>query len=149
MMTVAKYGSEALALRKADEDLLDVFQWNCLRIVLGTRLTDRISNNRLYKKCGSIPLSWAIMKERLRWLGHVVRMKDDRFPKIVLFGQPCRTKLTAGHPRPGWEDVVKKDLKDMGTLWDGVKREALNRLGWRRSVRSCVGLRLLSSAVSC
>ena len=56
-MTVVKYGSEAWALRKADENLLDVFQRNCLRIVLGTRLTDRISNSRLYEKCGSIPLS--------------------------------------------------------------------------------------------
>ena len=31
----------------------------------------------------------------------------------------------------------------MGTSWAGVKREALNRLVWRRSVRSCVGLRRL------
>ena len=60
-MTVVKYGSEEWVLRKADENLLGVF-----RIVLGTRLTDRISNSRLYEKCGSILLSRAIMKERLR-----------------------------------------------------------------------------------
>ena len=75
---MVKYGSEAWALRKADEDLLDVFQRNCLWIVLGTWLTDHISNSRLYKKYGSILLSRAIMKERLRWLGHVLGMKDDR-----------------------------------------------------------------------
>jgi len=85
-MTVAKYGSEACSLRKADEDLLNVFQRNFLRIVLGTQLNDHISNSRLYKKCGSIPLSVAIMKQRLRWLENVLRMKDDRLPKIVLFG---------------------------------------------------------------
>jgi hypothetical protein len=62
-MTVVKYGSEAWPLRKADEDLLEVFHRNCLKIVLGTLLTDRMSNNRLYEKCGSIPLSRAIMKE--------------------------------------------------------------------------------------
>ena len=38
-----------------------------------------------YEKCGSILLSTAIMKESLRWLGHVLRMKDDRLPKIVPF----------------------------------------------------------------
>ena len=74
-----------MGTRKADENLLDVFQRNCLRIVLGTRLTDSISNSSLYEKCGSIPFSGAIMKERLKWLGHVLRMKDDRLPKIVLF----------------------------------------------------------------
>ena len=147
-MTVVKYGSEAWALRKADENLLDFFQRNCLRIVLGTRLTDRISNSRLYEKCGSIPFSRAIMKERLRWLGHVLRMKDDRLPKIVLFAQPLGATRKAGRPRMGWEDVINKNLKEMGTSWEGVKREALNRLGWRRSVRSCVGLRRLGAAVS-
>jgi len=34
-------------------------------IVLGTRLTDRISKSRLYEKCGSIPLSRAIMKKKI------------------------------------------------------------------------------------
>jgi hypothetical protein len=70
-----------------------------------------------------------------------VRMKDDRLPKIVLFGQPSRTKRKTGRPRRGLEDVIKKDLKEMGTSWAGVKREPLNRLGWRSRVRSCVGLR--------
>jgi len=36
----------------------------------------------------------------------------------------------------------------MGILWEVVKKEALNRLGWRRSVRSCFGLRRLGAAVS-
>ena len=63
VMTVVKYGSEPWALRKADENLQDVFQRYCLRIVLGTRLTDRISNCRLYEKCGSVPLYRAIMKK--------------------------------------------------------------------------------------
>ena len=134
---------------KSDEDLLDFFQRNCLRIVLGTRLTDRISNNGLYEKCASIQLFRAIIKERLRWLGHVVWVKDERLPKIVLFDQPSRAKQKAGRPCLGWEDVIKKDLKEMGTSWAGVKRDALNRLGWRRSVRSCVGLRQLGAAVSC
>ena len=147
-MTVVKYGSEAWALQKADENLLDLFQRNCLRIVLGTQLTDCISNSRLYEKCGSIPLSVAIMKERLRWLGHVLWMKDDRLRKSVLFGQPSGATQKAGRPCLGWEDVINKDLKEMGTSWEGVKREALNRLGWRRSVRSCVGLRRLGAAVS-
>jgi len=28
-----------------------------------------------------------------------------------------------------WEDVIKKDLKGIETSWEGVKREALNKLG--------------------
>ena len=67
------------------------------------------------------------MKERLRWLGHDVRMKKDRLSKVVLVGQPSRAKLKAGCPSLGWEDVIKKVLKEMDFL-GGCKREALNRL---------------------
>ena len=86
--------------RKADEDLLYVFQRDCRRTVLGTRLTDRISNWP-YENCDSIPLSRAIMRERLRWLEHVQRVMDDRLPKIVHFGQPSRAKRKTGLPRQG------------------------------------------------
>ena len=147
-MTVVKYGSEAWALEKADENLLDVFQRNCLWIVWGTWLTDHVLNSRLYKKYGLISLSRAIMKERLRWLGHVLWMKDDRLLKIVLFGQLSGATQKAGCPCLCWEDVINKDLNEMGTSWEGVKREALNRLGLGRSVHSCVGLRQIGAAVS-
>ena len=88
------------------------------------------------------------MKERLKWLGHVLRMEDDRLPKIVLFRQPSGATRKAGRPHLGWKDVINKDLKEMETSWEGVKREALNILGWRRSVRRSVGLRWLGGVVS-
>ena len=88
------------------------------------------------------------MKERLRWPGHVLRLKGDRLSKIVLFSQPSGGTRKAGRPCLGWEDVIIKDLKEMGTSWEGVKREALNRLGWRKRMRCCVGLRRLGAAVS-
>ena len=86
------------------------------------------------------------MTERSRWLGHVLCMKADKLPKIVLFGQPSRAKGKAGRPRLRREDVKNKDLKERGTSWEGLKREALKRLEWRRSVRSCVGFRRLGAA---
>ena len=93
--------------------------------------------------CGSIPLSRAIMRERLKWLGHVLRLKDKKLPNIVLFGQPALAKQNAGRLRFGREDFIKKDLKETGISWEGVKREALNRLGRRKRVRSYVGFRRL------
>ena len=122
VMVVVKYGSEAWVFRKADGDLLDVFERNYLRIVLGAWPTDCISYSRPFKKYSLIPLSRAIMKEKLRWHGHAVQMKDDRLPKIVLFGQPPRIKRKASHPCLVWKDILKKDLKEMETSWVGVKR---------------------------
>jgi len=38
--------------------------------------------------------------------------------------EPAEPKL-----RSRWEDVTKKDLREIGTSWEGIKRETLNRLG--------------------
>ena len=113
-------------LRKSEGRFAKCFLEKLLMDDKGSQLNDRISNSRLYEKRGSIPFSRAIMKETLRWVKHVLRMKDDRLPKV--FGQPSRAKRKAGHPRLRWEDVIKKDLKEIGTSWEGVKREALNIL---------------------
>ena len=75
-------------------------------------------------------------------------LKDDRLPKIVLFGQPSGATRKASRPHLGWEDVINKDLKEMGTSWEGVKREVLHRLGWGRSVRSYAGFRRLGAEMS-
>ena len=75
-------------------------------------------------------------------------MKDDRLPENVLFGQPSWAKRKASHPHLGWEDVIKTDLKEMRTSREGVMREALNRLRWRRSVRSYAGPRWICAVVS-
>ena len=95
MMTVVKYDSGAWALRKTEEDFLEIFPRYCPQTVLGSRLTDRIYNGRLYEMFGSISLSSTVIKERLRWLWHILWMKDARLPMIVLFGQPSGTKQKA------------------------------------------------------
>ena len=99
-----------------EEDLLDVFQRDYLRNSLNTGLTNRISNSKLYKKCSSIPLSRAIIRERLIFQGNILWVWDDKLPKLVLVGQPSTATLKAGRSRMGWQDVRRKDLRKMELL---------------------------------
>lgn len=148
VISVVRYGSETWALRRKEEDILDVFQRNCLRTILGIRRRDNVSNETLYERSGSNPLSKVIAGERLRWLGHVLRMTDERLPRLLLFGKPQEGRKKAGRPVMGWEEVIRKDLKNIGLSWEVAKVEAQNRGGWRRSVRQSTVLRRLPAAMS-
>ena len=65
-------------------------------------------------------------------------MRDDRLPKIILVDQLSWAKQKADHLQ--WDGKIPKErFKGSVTSWESVKREALNRLGRKRSVRSCVG----------
>ena len=78
----------------------------------------------------------------------MLRLKYKRLLKFFLFGQSSRAKRKSDHLWLGWEDVVSKDLRKMGTSWETVKRKVLNKSECEMSVLSCVGLRRLDAAVS-
>jgi hypothetical protein len=64
---------------------------------------------------------------RLEWLGHVIRMKENRSVKKILEGK-LEGRRGKGRPRLRWINGVEDDLRKLG-----VKRwrmKALNREEW-------------------
>ena len=133
VVTVVKCCSETWALRKTGGGGFAIcFPKNCLRIVLNTRLIGPISNSKLQENCDSIQIPRPIMIVRLRFFWLVLRIRDERLPKIFMSA-----------------DYVRKYLKEIKTICKGVNWETLNVLRRRRSVRTCIGLRHLDATVSC
>ena len=66
-----------------------------------------------------------IVKERrLRWLGHVLRMEDDRIPKQATRWQiDSFTRRRAGRPRSNW---ITRDLKSIGMAWEDAEQAAVD-----------------------
>ena len=58
-------------------------------------------------------MSDIIRRRRLEWLGHVVRMSDDRIPKQYCFGCLEKTRPPTG-PRLIFKDCIANDLKRLG-----------------------------------
>ena len=91
VLGVLLYGVETLTLKRAHSQKLEGFHNRCLRAILGiTRArqrAERITTVRVQNMIG-IPesLEDLITARRLRWLGHVARMEDNRLPKQILFG---------------------------------------------------------------
>ena len=67
---------------------------------------------------------------RLRWLGHVARMSENRHPKKLLFGW-----LPQKHPTHGtklrWRDKVRQDLKKCEIDETSWYKEAQDHTRWR------------------
>jgi hypothetical protein len=70
-----------------------------------------------------------IKAQRLRWLGHVARMGEDRLPKRIL-QEKIFSSRRRGRPKLRWLDDVKKDSHIMRvTKWE---EKARNREEWRQ-----------------
>jgi hypothetical protein len=48
-----------------------------------------------------------IKSSRMRWVGHVACMGENRNPYKIVVGKP-EGKIPLGRPRHGWEDNIKK-----------------------------------------
>jgi len=75
-----------------------------------------------------------LSERRLRWLGHVIRMDQQRIPQQALHWEVPGFKRGPGCPRTNRRSIVNKDLLRMGLTWEEAEVAALNRPEWRRSV---------------
>ena len=100
-----------------DEKSLRIFERNILRKIYGPVREGenwRIrSNAELQQLIHERDLVKFIKSQRIRWLGHVERMEEDRMNKRMMQGRLyCGRRR--GRPRMRWLDEVLKDLMKLG-----------------------------------
>ena len=75
-----------------------------------------------------------VKSRRMRWVGHVARMGEDRGVHRVLVGKP-EGKRPLGKPRRRWEDNIKMDLREFG----GGRGDWMELAQYRDRWRALVG----------
>lgn len=85
----------------------------------------------LYEIIGKEDIIRCIKASRLRWIGHVERMSEDRLQKKVMNSQIIGVRKRE-RPRKRWLQDVEEDLKKLNVR--GWKEKAKDRNDWRRIV---------------
>ena len=139
IMPVLTYGAEAWTMTTSDEATLGVFERKILRKIFGPLHVGngeyrRRWNDELYELYDDIDIAQRIKIQRLRWLGHVVRM-DTNAPALKVFDAvPAGGSRGRGRPPLRWKDQVEKDLASLGVSnWRRLARE---RNDWRALLNS-------------
>jgi len=83
-------------------------------------------------------LDLIIKQRRLRWLGHVLRMDDDRIPKHAISWEISATSRGPGRPRKNWNDIIRQDLKSIRVAWEDAEHFTFDREAWHERVDQCV-----------
>ena len=130
--SILLYGCETWPSLGRHTQRLEVFQMNCLRYLCGFTWHDHRTNVSVRHSCHLPSIASEVRFRRLRWLGHVARMSDERLPVQVLFGQLSGPGVK-GCPRDSWRTVVRKDLSNfkVGLKWYEL---AQNRRAWRQLI---------------
>jgi hypothetical protein len=117
---VVLYGCETWSLTlREEEHRLRVFENRVLRRISGPKRDDvkgdwrKLNNEELHNLYSSPNIIRMIKSRKMRWTGHVARMRAKRNAYRILVGRP-KGKRPLERPRVRWVDNIKIDLRERG-----------------------------------
>jgi hypothetical protein len=124
-----------------------VFENRVLRRIFGLKRDEvtgewrKFHNKELHDLYSSSSIIRIIKPRRMRWVGHIARMREKRNAYRLLVGKP-EGKRPLGRPRRRWVDNIRMYLGEVGwgdVDWIGLAKDK-NR--WRALVNSILNLRV-------
>jgi hypothetical protein len=120
ILPVVLYGCETWSLALGKEHRLRVFENRVLRKIFGPKREEegswrKLHNDELHSLYSSPNIVRVIKSRTMRWAGHVAHMGVGRGVYRVLVGRP-EGKRPLGKPRRKWDDNIKMDLREWGSM---------------------------------
>jgi hypothetical protein len=133
---VITYAAETMCFTKQEEEQLRILERKILRSILGPKRTSEGEyrpkmNHELLKEIGGEDIVRFIKAQRIKWLGHIIRTKENANIKTITKWRPHENR-PRGRPKARWWGEVTEDLRTMKiSRW---REKAKDRKLWRKIV---------------
>ena len=134
VITSLLFGCETWTLKKAHFARLEKFHQTTLRRIARIRWFHKVPNYEVLSHCNIPTLQSMIESAQLRWCGHVVRMKDDRIPKALLYGRLADGTSSRGNHKT-YLNTLKSTLGACVIRCDQLETLASQRNPWRKTYK--------------
>ena len=106
----------------------------CLRKIEGVTRRDRIRNEEIFNRLNiRIGIIDRIRNKRLRYFGHLNRMKNERYPKIAYNGYVHGTRKR-GRQKKRWINMIREDFSELHLTLQEVTCRTQDRRVWRATI---------------
>ena len=137
-LPILLYSCESWVITKSLAAYLNSYLTNCLRIILGIKCLDKVTNNQLYNISQQRPLIHTIQKRQLKWVGHILRKPFDEPLNIYALYLPTHGKCRQGRQPLLYPEYIARILsQDILLSPPEIGRIVQNRLEWGKFVSAC------------
>lgn len=137
-MPLLLYGNETWTLYRKNINQLRTVQQRHLRRILKIKWDDYVSNEDVLLRADVEDIELTLSRNRLRWLGHVSRMRSESPVKELLYGEFVEGTRAIGRPKLRYKDTCKSILKH-GLVLNEWQQTFANRSLWKDLVsRVCL-----------
>ena len=116
------YASETWVTYRHNLMCLEKFHNRSIRRILGIKWQDKRTTNSVFEEANTTSIEAMIVRNQLRWSGHVQRMSEHRLPKQIMYSELESGKRAQGGQRKRFKDTLHKipqamfhQSKDLGT----------------------------------
>ena len=128
------YGSETWSTYRRLK-LLESSHQKCIQRMLKIRLMSNTPDTVVLERASTTSIEMKIILNQMQWAGHRCRMKDERLPKQLFYGELSIGKRPQHKPRKRFKDVLKSNLKALEIDVDNWEVLTESRPTWRKLVR--------------
>lgn len=130
-LSILLYGSESWVPYQRHLKKLEAFHVNCLQRILGLKWWHKITHVEVRRRAQIDPLETILTQRQLRWVGHTIRMPENRLPCKVLYGELSLGRRHSGGPRKRFKDHLKTSLKKCNIEPKDIETYATDHQKWR------------------
>ena len=120
------YGCETWTLYRRHLKQLERFHMHSLQTMLNIKWQDCVSNLQVLDMAESTSIEAMILNNWLCWVGHVIRMEDNRQPKQLMFGE-----LASGNRKQGRPQEIQRLRKGQLKSWRNYPQGAWAPRSWQ------------------
>ena len=137
-LSILLYGCETWTTYKHHLRRLEAFHIRSLQSILGVTWKEKIPHTTILARTQSTSIEAMLITKQLRWVGHVIRMPEDRLPKRLLYGELEIGQRSVGGQKKRYKDSLKENLKACNIVPDQLENIATDRALWRSTVNEGV-----------
>ena len=118
IIPIILYNCGTWATTKLTFEKLDTFHRKQLRSLLGIKWSDKVTNDELYRKCNSQPLTLHIARARWKLFGHILRRPEDIPANRAMqaYFEPNSKPCYRGKAPTNLPQLLDEDLRKSATI---------------------------------
>ena len=122
VLTALLYSSETWTTYRRHIQVLERFHQKCLRRILNIKWQSLTPDTIVLQRANTSSLEMLLIRNQMRWAGHVTRMDDVRLPKQIFYGELKSGARPPHKPKKRYKDVIKNNLKALEIDENRVRR---------------------------
>ena len=134
VLTSLLYSSETWTTYRRHIQVLERFHQNCLRRILNIRWQSLTPDTAVLQQADTSSIEMMIIRNQMRWAGHLVRMNDARLPKQIFYSEMKSGKRPQHKPKKRFKDSIKSNMKQLEINIFQWEVSAADRPKWRRLI---------------